>query len=242
MAFLKKKMTYHEEVDTEGSWAISYGDMITLLLTFFIIFFTIDPSQTKQNIKLKLSLVDTLEKKSSADVAQGVTEPFSVGKEKDQGADPQILKEWNGVVHDRGHHVIVEFPYVSFFKDGQESLTQEGAHALSKFVNVYMPYAGNYFLSIRAFADQRKVMQKPGRRFKDNLELTALRSVATMRALQKAGIPLSRIRVGGYGELALTAQELESIPKEKRGPASHHDLARKVVIVIEPEVRNEKHE
>ncbi|MFZ9596651.1 MAG: flagellar motor protein MotB, partial [Bdellovibrionia bacterium] len=30
--------------DTDGTWIISYADMITLLLSFFIIYFTIDRS------------------------------------------------------------------------------------------------------------------------------------------------------------------------------------------------------
>ena len=29
-------------VDSEGSWAVSYGDMITLLLSFFVLYFTVD--------------------------------------------------------------------------------------------------------------------------------------------------------------------------------------------------------
>ncbi len=35
------------EVDSEGSWAISYGDMVTLLLTFFILFFSLDSTPQK---------------------------------------------------------------------------------------------------------------------------------------------------------------------------------------------------
>ena len=37
-------------IDTEGSWAISYGDMITLLLGFFILFFSLEP-ETKKRVE-----------------------------------------------------------------------------------------------------------------------------------------------------------------------------------------------
>ena len=61
----KKKYEEVEEVDSEGSWAVSYGDMVTLLLTFFIIFFTTDPKQgTKQRVELKISLIETLKNKT----------------------------------------------------------------------------------------------------------------------------------------------------------------------------------
>jgi flagellar motor protein MotB len=227
--------TQHDEVDTEGSWAVSYGDMVTLLLTFFIVFFSLDPKdQSQKNLKLKVALVETLNQKSTA-VTQGANDQMTVGKKKEYGMDPIVLKEWGGMAHDKGTHVVVEFPGVSFFKDGKTDVTPEGVKALSKFINVYMPYAGNYFVSIRAFADKRGVRHGI-HRYKDNLELTALRSVSTMRVLQKSGLPLSQIRVGGYGETVVTAKELSEIPKEQRRPASELDLARKVVLVIEPEV------
>ena len=39
---LIKKNRIHSEEDSEGTWAISYGDMITLLLSFFVIFYNAD--------------------------------------------------------------------------------------------------------------------------------------------------------------------------------------------------------
>lgn len=238
--FLGKITESHDEIDSEGSWAISYGDMITLLLSFFIIFFTIDPTEKNNtNIKLKLSLLETLNEKSSV-VQNTADDSISIGQKKEVGIDSEILKQWNGLAHDKGNHVIIEFPGISFFKSAETKLTPQGLDSLKKFVNVYMPYAGNYFVGIRAFADRRGITDKYKHRFNDNLELTALRSVSTMRVLQKAGIPLSRIRVGGYGEHIVTATELDEVPIAHRSPASELDLARKVILVIEPEVIHEK--
>ncbi|MBL7545570.1 MAG: OmpA family protein [Bdellovibrionaceae bacterium] len=231
----KKRDQEHEEVDSEGSWAVSYGDMVTLLLSFFIIFFTTDPKQgTKQRVELKVSLVETLKNKSSHNSETGNTEIVNAGNNKEEGIDRKILKDWNGVAHEKGNHIIIEFPYTSFFKSAQTDLTKEGRKALFDFVKVYMPYAGNYNIGIRAYADKRRVLNKK-RKFSDNLELSALRSIATMRVLQEAGIPLNRIRTGGYGELILTANELMEIPAEKRVPASEYEFARKIVLVIEPD-------
>jgi flagellar motor protein MotB len=165
---------------------------------------------------------------------------MNIGEKKENGIDPQVIKQWNGLAHDQGSHVIVEFPGISFFRSGETEVTREGIKALHDFVKVYMPYAGNYFVSIRAFADHRAVRVRHHSRYKDNLELTALRSVSTMRIFQKAGIPLSRLRVGGYGELVTTAKEMEKLPVSLRSPASELDLARKIVLVIEPEVLNDK--
>lgn len=226
----------HEELDTEGSWAVSYGDMVTLLLTFFIIFFSTDPKQgTKQRLELKVSLIESLKTKSKSNSELGNSNKVSVGNKKEEGIDKEILKKWDGVAHDKGNHILIEFPHISFFDSGKIDLTKAGMAALVNFVKVYEPYAGNYTLSIRAFADNKQVKNSKLLKFSDNLELTALRSVATMRVLQKAGIPLNRIKTGGYGELMITARELEEVPKEKRFPTMELDLARKVVLVIEPE-------
>ncbi len=197
------------EADSEGTWAVSYGDMVTLLLTFFIVFFSINPinEDSAPNSSLRLALVKALK------------------------ASPI-----EGFAHDQQNHIIVEFPAMSFFPSGQIEVTKEGRKALQEFVATYMPYAGNFKIGIRAFTDSRKVDASRNRRFKDNLELSALRAIATMRVLQKAGIPLERLQVGGYGELNMTAQELAALKPEQRSPAASLDFARKVVLVIQPEV------
>jgi len=131
----------------------------------------------------------------------------------------------------------VDFPNTSFFDLGKENINKKGIEALNDFVKVYMPYAGHYTLGIRAYTDTRKVMG--GKRFKDNLELSALRSISTMRALSSLGVPMDKMKLGGYGELKLTLEELNRLAEET-GSKDPMSFARKVVLVIEPEVEAKK--
>lgn len=237
----QKWRSHEEEIDTEGTWAVSYGDMVTLLLTFFIVFFSIDPKQDNQRQAkaLQMSLLDRLNQRNqnqAATTAPGVggrAPAASIGDDKDTGIDPNVTKNLRGTAHQVGDHLIVEFPAVSFFKSGSTDVTREGQKALEGFVSTYLPYAGTHRLSIRAYTDSKPV--GGGHRFKDNLELSALRSVATLRVLQKAGLPLSSMKLAGLGEHILTQKELQEIPDGKRKPTSELDFARKVVLVIEPE-------
>jgi chemotaxis protein MotB len=222
----RQRHVSHQEVDSEGSWAISYGDMVTLLLTFFIIFFTTDKFEMQKSLKL-----DVLAKqaKMSRDIASVM--------DKSMFPDEKLKDEVQGRVFQDGHRVIVEFSGVSFFGSGKIELTKQAQKSLAKFYSVYSPHMGQYSLGIRAFTDTRKVRNNVYR-YRDNLELSALRSVEVMRYFQKAGVPLSNMKLNGYGELKLTEQDLENVPASDRKPSSINDLARTAVLVIEP--REEK--
>jgi flagellar motor protein MotB len=224
----RRRSTDHFEVDTEGSWAISYGDMITLLLSFFILFFSTDSEKDRLQA-MEASLLVKLENRTKPDLVS-VHQPG-----QDPQFDPTLINHLAASVHKVGQKLIIEFPKVSFFDLGKVELTKMGKHQLKQFVDLYMPYAGNYIVGIRAYTDNKKV-RPGGNRFQDNLELSALRSVATMRALQSLGIPMNRMRLGGYGELRMTAEDLgraiASVPDYDRNGLA---LARKIVLVIEPE-------
>ena len=56
----RKKSGVRRGTTNEGTWAISYGDMITLLLGFFVLFFSIEKPQAG-NTLLSQSLLVTLE-------------------------------------------------------------------------------------------------------------------------------------------------------------------------------------
>lgn len=235
MGVLKERRTGDSnEVDSDGSWAVSYGDMITLLLTFFILFFSTD-SKKERLEKMERDLAIKLDSTAKLTISpeEGSRKPASEDYEEVVG--PQ---RFQARVYKVGQRLIVEFPNTSFFGLGKIELTKDGERELKGFVEKYLPYAGSYVLGIRAYTDNKKVIAYANRRFKDNLELSALRSVATMRVLQRLGIPLSRMRLGGYGELNLTATELSrAIASEPDYAENGIKLARKVVLVVEPEVK-----
>lgn len=213
---------HEEELDSEGSWAISYGDMVTLLLAFFLLFFSVDPQQEYRS-RLEASLFTAMSKSSQVQAR---------APDNARELNPLLKKQWPGEIHQIGARLIVEFPGISFYNSGAVELTKEGEKALAQFVSLYMPYAGQHVLSLNAYTDPRAVSSQ--RRYKDNLELSALRAVAAMRTMQKAGVPLDRMVVGGYGELHQTEQDLAKI-SEAKGQKELFDLSRKVVLIIKPE-------
>ena len=230
----RKKSIQSNSVDSEGSWAISYGDMVTLLLAFFVLFFSIDQQEISAK-KLAQSLITNIETLGSNSEDGKKESPIQAGEDqKEQGVDDKILENWGAEVSQIGDRIVVDFPGVVFFKVGETKPTGSAKEVLQKFVNKYLPYAGKYRLGVKAYTDNRTVLQKPGRAFKDNLELSALRAVATMRILQVSGIPLNRMGLAGYGVLNLKPEYIEKLP-EKYQNMDSRDLARKVLLIIEPE-------
>jgi flagellar motor protein MotB len=223
----RRRATDHLEVDTEGSWAISYGDMITLLLTFFILFFSTNKEKDRMEA-METAMIAMFENKAEAG-AQALPQ---------SGPDKSVEEKIEAKVHKVGSKLIVEFPEISFYEFGKVDLNAKGKAELKKFIARYLPYAGNYILGIRAYTDNKKVLKGGNRRYSDNLELSALRSISAMRYMQQLGIPLDRMRLGGYGELKLTAEDLSraiaSTPGYSRAGLP---LARKVVLIVEPEPR-----
>ncbi len=186
-----KDNLFHGHVDTEGTWAISYGDMITLLLSFFVIFFSTDFKKEKEE-KLQESVVTNLEK---GDYTKSLNDKFSttndsVIPDEVDLSETVVKKMSNGDIY-------IFFPNISFFKSGMVSLSQESNTAVDKVSQSYMPYAANYKLKVQAFTDDVPV--KSGLRFKDNVELSLFRSLSVMRELEKKGVPTDRMELGGKG-------------------------------------------
>jgi flagellar motor protein MotB len=237
-------------VDSEGSWAISYGDMVTLLLTFFILFFSTN-RESQENSGLQAALLARLgaDLSGKAEVQGKVDPVVDVGEQADQlGLDTRVIESWGGKARAMGSRIVVEFPETSFFNLSSTELTSEGLKALAGFTRLYTPYAGRNVLGIKAFTDTVAVdkarSRREGRKFDDNLELSAMRSISAMRSLQRSGIPLDRMRISGYGEFKLemakiagrataAAEASSQTPPKVRG----NPLARKIVLVIEPETK-----
>jgi flagellar motor protein MotB len=222
---LKKKAYYDEEIDSEGSWALSYGDMITLLLSFFVIFFTHDPKQQKLE-KMNRHLSFQIENLVPA------VAPVSLQEGKGGKVNLPALSGLEMRAHSIEDNIVVTFQATSFFNSGSVTVSSLGEKLLKEFGEKYLPYAGNYRLAIKGFTDKRKVRKLSSRKYGDNLELSALRSLAAMRVLQQSGIPLNRMEIAGSGELELIDKVL---PRSEGLTQSELEAySRTVVLVIEP--------
>jgi len=217
---LKKIDLGHE--DTEGSWAISYGDMITLLLSFFVIFFSFDFNEEKEK-KLEesamknIALIDTYKDKNN-----GIQENQSTSIEDLNEITTLVKKEKEG-------KFVVFFKGANFFESGKTSVNEYGKILLGKFIEKYTPYAGKFRVKIQAFTDDRPVSSKE-HRFKDNVELSALRSISVLRYLQNNGIPLNRVEIGGKGIMSKKA--LETLGLQTTNISELRKMSRTIALVL----------
>lgn len=211
-----------EEVD--NNWAISYGDMITLLLAFFVLFFNIKTETV--NLQLIKKDIDKYFK-SSKEGRQPTAVPQSSMKSKAQGVTPiysaDVVNALKVKSNIEGKSILVEFPGIPFFPSTSDKLTPEGKAALADFAKAIGPHLGDFRLVVRGYTDNRPL--KRHKFYRDNLELSAFRSISAIRYLHKKGVGLQFMRVAGYGETDLTTE---------RAPDQVRMMDRKVVIVIEP--------
>ncbi len=241
---MRQTVRAFNDVDTQGTWIITYGDLVTLLLVFFILFFWVNKDKITQKA-LDASLLATLEplktdtdQLGSQDIAEQLKELKGLEGDIDNTMNgkgdykDKLTAQWGASIIQSGNRVIVTFPNLSFFGLGKIDVNSAGKIQLEKFTKTYLPFAGRYALGIRAYTDTTPVSAN-NPRYKDNLQLSALRSVSAMRILQKSGIPLNRMRLGGYGELKQAAKDLSIAENKKQ--KNLKSLARKIVLVIEPD-------
>jgi chemotaxis protein MotB len=210
-----------ENHEGEESWAISYGDMITLLLSFFVLFFSTDFDKEK-----KTKSENHLMAKFNASIENGPIHEITPQMEPIASMMPKAK------VTRLENRLLVTFDQMGFFSSGEVEPNMAGVEILKKFATKYVPYAGQYRLSIKSFTDNKKVNNDVPRRFKDNLELSVLRSVAVMRVLQQAGIPLNRMEIAGQGEMTKILKLLSKLDLTKLNEKELNDISRTVVLVI----------
>ena len=201
--------------EIHNNWEISYGDMVTLLLGFFVIFFNVknDPLNIQillDKFKNNLKIADTSrEQQIQQEVPLALFHP--------------LAKEAEAMPYQVGNKLIIEFPGISFFEAGSVDLTDAGQKALSTFANKAKDFTGQFRYVVRGYTDNKSPGKHPI--YKDNLELSAFRSISAIRFLKEQGLKLSDMRIGGYGE---TEHSERTLPAEVR------KADRKIVIVIEP--------
>ncbi len=205
-----------EEEKRGGEWILTYADMVTLLLTFFVLLFsmsTIDKQQFTENfsaIKSALSGKDASPATSKITVKEAsvLVEQIQMRRQIEQAQqrvfqDVKLLQTTQGVEGvvsaklDKGK-ITLRMPSEVLFDSGSATLKPEGREVIMRMKNFFIKYP-DQMINIKGYTDD--VPPGAGSRFQDNWELSALRAVNVLRLLVSLGISPNRMTATGLADL-----------------------------------------
>jgi len=163
------------------SWLLSYLDVLTLLITLFV---------------LLLTLTDPAAETASSSPAPG---PAVAGPARTPGTQPDLtglLPRLDGVSvsrSDAGLNLRIQDHLL--FASGQADLTAPGTEVLHRLVALLERTRGA--ISVEGHTDDVPIHT---RRFPSNWELSSARASAVLRYLQEQGIAADRLRAIGYAD------------------------------------------
>ncbi|MDD4526575.1 MAG: OmpA family protein [Candidatus Margulisbacteria bacterium] len=202
-----------DDDDIKSDWSITFADLMTLLLTFFILLY----SMSKIDVEKYLSLADSLRKTHGIEVktetgkiisgnfdlvAENVTNLNDILNKKLE----EILRNINifvfqnqlqnivkAYIDERG--VVINISDSMLFKEGDDNLTPQSRTILNYLMELFQTFP--YPLLIEGHTDNSPIGTI---RFPSNWELSTLRACNVIKYFISKGISPSRLSAEGFGE------------------------------------------
>jgi len=205
----KKLSDFMDEAMEDGSasvWMTTYADMAILLLTFFILYYSLS---SIANNKFKeailgtqsasiglLELMDSVEKKETIEVLTGL-KTDNILSDIQHVADREAMNEIMDISTDRTK-IVIRIPGGSLFEPGNANLNLEKSKpVLSEIVRLLEAYP-RYRISIQGHTDDSPIATD---RFPSNWELSSARATAVLRYFIDKNIDPKRLTATGYADI-----------------------------------------
>ena len=186
MATAPKKKQQQEE----GGWLTTYADMMTLLMTFFVLLFamsTLDPVKLEQ---FGDSTRESDKKKTKkVSLSQINKEVKKLVVEQELQSQVKVRMDARGVT--------LEIASDLAFGSGTATLSSSIMDFLVKLVGTMEK--ATYAIAVEGHTDNDPIRSS---KFPSNWELSASRASAVIRYLTSQGIPADKFRAIGFGDTA----------------------------------------
>ena len=186
----------------EGSpaWMATFADMMSLLLTFFILMYAI-ASQNTSRIMTEvlgtetkslgvLDLIDKITIQKSLQELTGLNNPNILDDMDDIAEDSAMAVDTNEA------KVVVRVPGANLFKPGQADLQLSGRPVLDEVIAVIRKYP-DYKIHIQGHTDDNPISTE---KFPTNWELSAARATAVLRYFFDKGVEPEKMTATGYAD------------------------------------------
>ncbi len=219
----------------EANWAVSYVDVLTLLLCFFIVFYSAGEKTEKKSEVLNLIVgqFGSAESRNS-DVTGNVEDQNSTSTNRKPAAErsevsaaPSVAAvnaDWieslnvaldqkeNVQVKTEAETVYVSFRTVEFFTPGSIELTSTGRGIVERFSKVMLAHKDKIRVAVQGHTDGRQV--SPGKhQYRDNWELSVLRATRVLSFMIRKGFDSSALSAEGYADTRAIASTEDLHPR-----------------------------
>ncbi|WP_300158765.1 flagellar motor protein MotB [Solidesulfovibrio sp.] len=205
-----------DEAEVPSEWLTTLADMSMLLMSFFIMLFSMSSLDVKKFTDsftaVRSALGSTGKNMTTAPVSSAemstLVEQAKL-KQRIIGEQRRVFEQFRSYVSQKGldgvvgatleaGKITIAFPSgVLFPKDGVD-LSEEGKARLRTLYDFLVKTAGER-VNIRGFTDDQP--PGPGSRFRDNWEVSSLRAVAVLRYMLSLGMPSNRLTATGLADL-----------------------------------------
>ena len=215
-------------------WLGTYGDMVTLILTFFILLLsmaTFDTQRIAQAVGSLEGSLAVLEKGSQSQInppAPIKATPIDTQVEMENVVNifGSLVTDYNEVnrisngpaveLEESEKGVIIRIPEALLFASGSAELSNPSGIAFVKRIALELQRLPKEVL-VKAIGHTDNVPVREGSVFADNLELSIARGINVADLLMRQGLDKSRVLGGGEGEFSPSANnDIPSMREKNR--------------------------
>ena len=187
-----------EECKSVPAWLTSFSDLMSLLLTFFILLYSMSTLDITKAIKF-LSYFQGEKAKSFEQIS--VVKPIQIYTTDLAKKIKKILKQ---ILPISGYQIVVTENYVMIrlfnrvlFKENSLELTPQAKRALNRIAEVIKNLKGNYQVVVEGHTSKGEPSM-PLPDIQDSWDLSIRRATAVVRYLVSRGVDPSKLEAVGY--------------------------------------------
>jgi len=186
-----KKQTAHVEEEGTDAWLMTYADMITLILCFFVIMLSVSEPKKDKFEKLKQQLTGGFIEKT-------IEAPFKDTFQEFQKMIEDAEVERDVSAERRGNVITLEMSGSLLFEAGSAVLKPDAAPVVANMIKT-LTESGikNYTVEVEGHSDNSGI---DSAQFPSNWELSSARASSVVRLMIEKGIPASRLKASGLAD------------------------------------------
>jgi len=174
-------------------WMATFADMVTLLMVFFVLFYSVEKDNTE---KFKSAIDMMVEEDGPDGLAKimKVVDATEIMQNLKEMRDATKAAQAEESVEDR---IVLRVPGLNLFKKKSAKLTPAARPVLNEIVKIIKTKGKNHKVFIQGHTDDVPIHTA---KFESNWELSAVRATAVLRHFYDKGIDPEKLTATGYAD------------------------------------------